>query len=807
MHALPEALAPFAPYRQFIVFKLIPSKNPVKAAAGKMDKLPVDFRTREVVLKGGGGAHDPSIWTDFPTAAAAAHNCGPNHGVGFVFTEADPFWFLDIDGAHDGNDWSPIAKALVAALPGAAVEVSSSGKGLHLFGTGQVPPHGCTNKAYGIEFYTSGRYAALTGTNAVGSAACDLSHLMPSLVGQFFPVSAAAPGSDEWTDGPCAEWNGPTDDDDLLRRAMRSTSAKNAFGNGASFADLFNGTTEVLARAYPDTGGENPYDASAADMALAQHLAFWTGKDCERIKRLMLRSALVRAKWDRDDYLEHFTIPKAIARQVDVLTDKHPEALAGAPLEPRAEDSPGNLAPPRAKAVTGATFLTVDQQVDLFAGCVYVTDMHRVLVPGGVMLKEGQFRVMFGGYSLPMDNANERTSRDAWEAFTQSQAFRSPRADTFCFRPDLTPATVVSRGGQTLANTYWPINTPRQQGDVTPFSEHLARILPDERDREILLSYMAAVVQHKGVKFQWAPVIQGVEGNGKTLFTRCVAFAVGDRYSYFPKASQLADKFNDWRYGKIFIGVEDIYVPEARLEIMEALKPMITNERDEIQGKGEKKETRDLCENYLINSNHKDGVRKHKGDRRYAMFFSPQQVLEDLARDGMGGDYFPRLYAWLKGGGYAIVSDLLHGYPIRPEFNPATLCQRAPNTTSTEAAIEASRGGVEQEILEAVEQGLPGFAGGWVSSIMLDRLLERLNAARRIPLNKRKDLLQSVGYIPHPGLTDGRVNNMVTPDAGKPKLYVKQGHPAQYLVGPAAIAHAYTLAQDSNAKSVTVNGN
>lgn len=802
MHALPEALAAMGRYRQFIVYKLVPGTTAAKVAAGKMDKLPVDFRTGRVA-----SAHDATIWTDAATATAAAAQYGAGHGVGFTFTTSDPFWFLDIDGAHDGADWSPLAKALVAALPGAAVEVSASGKGLHLFGTGAVPPHGCTNKAYGLEFYTEGRFVALTGAHAVGNAGADLSHLMPSLVAQFFPPSTGADGSSEWTTGPCAEWYGPSDDDDLLRRAMRSQSSRAAFGDGASFADLFNATTEVLARAYP-SGSDAPYDASAADMALAQHLAFWTGKDCERIKRLMLRSALRRDKWDRDDYLEHFTIPKAIARQVEVLTDKHPEALAG-PALPRTGDVQGGpLEPPRAKAVTGATFLTIEQQVDLFAGCVYITDAHRVLVPGGVLLKEGQFRVMFGGYSMPMDNANERTTRDAWEAFTQSQAFRSPRADTSCFRPDLAPATIVERGGQTLANLYWPIVTLRQAGDLSPFSTHLAKIIPDERDREILLSYMAAVVQHKGVKFQWAPLLQGTEGNGKTLFTRCVAFAVGDRYSYFPPAAQLADKFNDWRYGKIFIGVEDVYVAESRLEIMEAIKPMITGERHEIQGKGEKKETRDVCDNFILNSNHQDAVRKHRGDRRFAMFFAPQQTLEDLERDGMTGDYFPRLYAWLKSGGYAIVSELLHTYPIRDEFNPATSCQRAPDTTSTEAAIEASRGGVEQEILEAIAQGLPGFAGGWVSSIMLDRLLERLNAARRIPLNKRRDLLQSIGYVPHPGLTDGRVNNLVMPDVGKPKLYVKRGHPAQYLHGAPVIAQAYTTAQDLASKSsgVSVDG-
>jgi hypothetical protein len=77
------------------------------------------------------------------------------------------------------------------------------------------------------------------------------------------------------------------------------------------------------------------------------------------------------------------------------------------------------------------------------------------------------------------------------------------------------PGALVQRGGQTFVNTYWPVDVPRKAGDGSPFLNHLAKVLPDERDRFILLCYMAACVQHKGVKFQWAPLLQGVEGNGK----------------------------------------------------------------------------------------------------------------------------------------------------------------------------------------------------------------------------------------------------------------------------------------------------
>ena len=200
--------------------------------------------------------------------------------------------------------------------------------------------------------------------------------------------------------------------------------------------------------------------------------------------------------------------------------------------------------------------------------------------------------------------------------------------------------------------------------------------------------------------------------------------------------------------------------------------------------------------NFMFNSNHKDGMRKTKNDRRICPFFSAQQKKEDIERDGMGGDYFPRLWDWLRAEGFAIVTDYLYSFAIPAEYNPARACQRAPDTTATEAAINAGAGGIEQEIQEAIEQGLPGFAGGWISSIQLDRLLEKVGAARRITHNKRKELLQDMGYISHPNLADGRVNNVVLPDGGKPRLFVTKNHPSLYIYGAAEVAKAYETANN-----------
>lgn len=782
MQNLPPALAPLSAYRQFLCYALVPSAR----IPGKMDKLPVSPHTGQVCT-----AHDPYNWTTADHACAVASAWGQGYGVAFSFQETDPFFFIDIDNAYDGTNWSPVAQRVASMFPGAAMELSQSGKGMHIIGTGRAPAHGKKNTPLGLEFYTELRFVALTGLGAMGNAATEHSPALHAITAEYFaPGASGADGDFSLSDAPVPEWRGPTDDADLIRRALMSKSASSVFGGRASFADLWEGNGDALATAYPDAGGR-PYDASLADAALIAHLSFWTGKNGERIKRLMRLSGLVRDKWDRagDDYLAR-SIAEVIARGGDVLIDK--------PMEPAALPQAAEAAPRQAD-VTGHTFLGAEAQKGIFAGCVYVQDRHRVLIPGGILLKHDQFRVAFGGYSFSMDNVNERTTRDAWEAFTESQVLRAPRADTICFKPHLAPGAVVNDAGRLRVNTWWPADIKRIAGDATPFFTHLAKVLPNERDRIILVSYMAACVQHKGIKFPWAPVLQGVEGNGKTLFSACVAEAVGQHYTHWPHAEDLDSPFNGWIADKVFIALEELYSQEHHHEVIEKLKTLITGGMGiQIQYKGIDQASMSICANFMITTNYRNAVRKTADNaRRLALFFTAQQSWADIRRDGMDGDYFPRLYHWLKHqDGFAIVSEFLHTYPIPAEFNPAGSMHRAPDTSTTDIAIIESRGGVEQQIAEVIAQDTPGFMGGWVSSIMLDRLVtETLKMGTRLSLSKRRELLQGMGYLLHPGLVDGRVNNPVQPDGRKPQLYILANHPERYLTCAAEIAKAYTTAQ------------
>jgi hypothetical protein len=286
---------------------------------------------------------------------------------------------------------------------------------------------------------------------------------------------------------------------------------------------------------------------------------------------------------------------------------------------------------------------------------------------------------------------------------------------------------------------------------------------------------MAALVQYPGVKFQWAPLIQGVEGNGKSAIMSICAEALGWRYTHYPSAKDLGNKFNDWLQNKLFIGIEEIWVAQ-KWELMEELKPYITNTRMEIQGKGTNQITGDNRANFMMCSNHRDAIIKGRSDRRYCPFFTKHQTFEDLVADGMRNTlYFPNFYNWLRArGGYAFMTNYLQKYTIPPELNPTKLAHNAPETSSTAEAVTLSLGSVEQEILEAIEEGRPGFRCDMVGSVALDNLI-KTTRARPVPRNKRRPMMQNIGYDWHPALRAGKATREVLSDGGvRPTIYVKK---------------------------------
>jgi hypothetical protein len=159
------------------------------------------------------------------------------------------------------------------------------------------------------------------------------------------------------------------------------------------------------------------------------------------------------------------------------------------------------------------------------------------------------------------------------------------------------------------------------------------------------------------------------------------------------------------------------------------------------------------------------------------------------------------LIDWAKGRGkfanqtpgYHHIAEYLWTLELEHRYNPM-FHKRAPATSSRPAAIAASLGSAEQDVVDAISEGVPGFRGGFISSTRLDALFKSTN--KRIPKGKLADIAETLGFIQHPHLIDGRVNNPVMPDGTRTRLFVHKSElDILALKDHAAIAHRYTMAQ------------
>ncbi|MEI9422024.1 DUF5906 domain-containing protein [Mesorhizobium sp. Cs1299R1N1] len=400
-------------------------------------------------------------------------------------------------------------------------------------------------------------------------------------------------------------------------------------------------------------------------------------------------------------------------------------SVGNVPAQP--QPSPNVPQTPNAAPQFGE-LLTPQEQQQWFQSCVLIGPENRIIGPRGIRYDVGSFNASYGGKRFIIDTQGKVTD-EPWKAATRSTVWTVPKVDGTCFRPDLPTGAFIHDGlGRSYVNTYVPAKIETLAGDPSPFLRHLELVLPVESDRNILLAFMAHNARFPGFKIPWAPVIQSAEGVGKNVFKQVMRNAIDKQYFYQPKAKQLNDsgsKFNGWMDGKLFFLVDEIKTDERR-DMVETLKPFVTETELEIEGKGVNQKMADTPSNWLFFSNYKDAIPITANGRRFAIFYSPIQTVDDLRLRGMDDTYFNNLYNWLgdhqNGGhkmGLRIVAHYLLNYPIERGAIP----KRAPATNSTAEALIESRGWLEQFLAEAVEDSLPGFRGGWISTAAVGRLL------------------------------------------------------------------------------------
>lgn len=242
---------------------------------GKTTKIPYDPRTGRRAE-----SNHPRTWASYDLAQQAyewSQRRGQRHydGIGYMFHRDITGIDLDHCIAPDGtiDAW---AQTYLDRLRSYS-ERSPSDEGIHILVHGAVPKgirRGIVGRRHAeaaIEMYCEGRYFTVTSKHLEGMPttieACQ--DTLDALYAEIAaPTVATATKNDVTKIAAAAGLTISQDDELLLKKAM-------AASNGDKFRALFyHGSTS----SYPS--------ASEADMALCMMLAFWTGKDLERMDRL-----------------------------------------------------------------------------------------------------------------------------------------------------------------------------------------------------------------------------------------------------------------------------------------------------------------------------------------------------------------------------------------------------------------------------------------------------------------------------------------------------------------------------------------
>ena len=273
----------------------------------------------------------------------------------------------------------------------------------------------------------------------------------------------------------------------------------------------------------------------------------------------------------------------------------------------------------------------------------------------------------------------------------RNEAFRRFDAVTYWPKRPL----IVTEEGEEKLNIWRPIHLEPSAGDCRPLLEHVAYLYPDKREADILLDYLAFQVQFPGEKVHWSLLMQGVQGTGKSYFGEVLKVVLGEHNVRTVTNEMLHEPYTGWIAGKQFIIVEEMMAGK-RLELMNKLKPMITEKWLSIREMYKPPYEQVNRVNFLFLTNHTDPIIIDETDRRYC-------VLNSSAPPNPEAGYYARLFDWTRTNP-GVILDYLQSRTLTIEPKG-----HAPMTSGKVALIRESMTALQQTISDAVTMGAYPF--------------------------------------------------------------------------------------------------
>ena len=280
---------------------------------------------------------------------------------------------------------------------------------------------------------------------------------------------------------------------------------------------------------------------------------------------------------------------------------------------------------------------------------------------------------------------------------------------------------------------------------------HLKLLVNTDENRIVLEQWIASNVQFPGRQILWGPVIQSVQGTGKSFLAELLRACLGDANVGTVAPTQLSSQYNAWATGVCVNALEEFSIKgHNRHEAANALKPLVTDRMIQIHPKHVTPYMTQNTTNYFGVTNLKDAIPMGIDDRRWWIIFMEITSLAEMS-NAVGEDigiYFPRLFSSIRSFGGEIRKWFLE-YNITAEFMAT---KQAPMTDDKLVMIAAEEAGFEglYETAELIEEGGKYYNSECVSSPdLFDQLLFRCPEIE-VTNRSKNAILKKLGFMPTP---------------------------------------------------------
>lgn len=319
---------------------------------------------------------------------------------------------------------------------------------------------------------------------------------------------------------------------------------------------------------------------------------------------------------------------------------------------------------------------------------------------------------------------------------------------------------IFDLNGVSCVNGYRPSSVPKAADSLSHEGRKVVGVIKKHIEllcgnREpivrTMIDWMAHNVQKPGVKIRWAPLIKGIEGDGKSVVGTLMAAVMGQPNVRNVSPKVLGTDFTGWGEGSALVVLEEIKLTgHNRHDILNAVKPFITNDTVEIHRKGQDGYDAINTTNYLAFTNFADALPLTDTDRRYMIVFTPFSRSDDLAAaiGGVGNtkdvlaEYFRELNETIQQH-RATLRRWLLDHKIDSSFRPNSA---APATEEKAVMVGMGVSDDEMTVREILEKGGVGitqevFLSSYLSNEVLQACVEFSSFSRAWNL-----LLQRIGY-------------------------------------------------------------